>query len=68
MTTLTDLIIDIQADAESVFSSCYSFDSFCKKMIRINDDYLPSLLFDVWEGHIASQEPNNVNFHDRRPS
>ena len=67
MSRLGDFLIDVKSDSEFVISTCSSFEEFCKRMKDINDLYLPSALSDLWEEHTYSQEPYNVNFHDRRP-
>ena len=66
MSRLGDFLIDVQSDSEFVISTCSSFEQFCSKMKNINSLYLPSTLSDIWDDHVASQEPHNVNFYDRR--
>ncbi len=52
----SDLLIDIKADSECVIGTCSSFEEFCKRMIEVNETNLPSLLTDIWEEHVYSQE------------
>ena len=67
MSKIGDFLIDVQSDSEFVISGCENFEQFCDKMKKINAMYLPSSLVDIWEEHVASQEPYNVNHYDRRP-
>ena len=67
MSRIGDFLIDVQSDSEFVISGCSNFEQFCSKMKKINSMYLPSALSDIWEEHVASQEPYNVNECDRRP-
>ena len=67
MSKTGDFLIGLDEDAGYVISGCMDFEEFCKKMKDINDLYLPSALSNMWEEHVASQEPYNVNECDRRP-
>jgi|TARA_R100001443_G_scaffold693_3_gene2786 hypothetical protein len=67
MSKTADFLLGLYEDANCVLSFCIDFEEFCSKMKEINELYLPSILSDVWEEHVASQEPYNVNEFDRRP-
>jgi hypothetical protein len=66
MSELKDFIMGMQEDANWVINGCETFDQFCTKMLRIDSQYLPSLLSRTWQEHVDSQEDNSVNFYDRR--
>jgi hypothetical protein len=67
MSRTGDFLIGLTEDTEVIIAGCENFDEFCCKMKDINGLYLPSTLSSIWEEHVASQEPYNVNHYDRRP-
>ena len=67
MSRFKDFLIGLTEDSEYIINGCEDFDEFCAKMKKIDPHYMPSLLSDIWDEHMCSQEPNYTNFYDRSP-